>query len=158
MSGQSSWAQNGAHLGPTGPRWAPCWPHEPCYQGDQSSYNRGIPLAITVYWLYICVMCPWTLSSMNTWWRHQMETFPPSLALYEGNLLVTDGFPPKASDAEFWCLFDLRLNKRFSKHSIRRWFDMPSCPLWHHCNERICTLMKLCARNIVFIPVMLSSC
>ena len=21
------------HLGPTGPRWAPCWPHEPCYPG-----------------------------------------------------------------------------------------------------------------------------
>ena len=24
-------AQHGAHLGPTGPRWAPCWPHAPCY-------------------------------------------------------------------------------------------------------------------------------
>ena len=21
------------YLGPTGPRWAPCWPHEPCYLG-----------------------------------------------------------------------------------------------------------------------------
>ena len=30
---QSSWGQHGAHLGPDGPRWAPCWPHEPCYQG-----------------------------------------------------------------------------------------------------------------------------
>ena len=34
------WLQNipdskvhGAHLGPTGPRWAPCWPHELCYLG-----------------------------------------------------------------------------------------------------------------------------
>ena len=26
-------ANTGAHLGPTGPRRAPCWPHEPCYQG-----------------------------------------------------------------------------------------------------------------------------
>ena len=25
--------QHGAHLGPTRPRWAPCWPHEPCYLG-----------------------------------------------------------------------------------------------------------------------------
>ena len=25
--------QHGAHLGPVGPRWALCWPHEPCYQG-----------------------------------------------------------------------------------------------------------------------------
>ena len=22
----STWGQHGAHLGPTGPRWAPCWP------------------------------------------------------------------------------------------------------------------------------------
>ena len=29
---QSSWGQHGAHLGPVGPRWAPCWPHEPWYQ------------------------------------------------------------------------------------------------------------------------------
>ena len=24
---------HGAHMGTTGPRWAPRWPHEPCYQG-----------------------------------------------------------------------------------------------------------------------------
>ena len=23
---------HGAHLGPVGPRWALCWPHEPCYR------------------------------------------------------------------------------------------------------------------------------
>ena len=31
---QSSWGQHGAHLGPVGPRWAPCWSHEPCKQGS----------------------------------------------------------------------------------------------------------------------------
>ena len=31
---QISWGQHGAHLGPVDPRWAPCWPHEPCYQGS----------------------------------------------------------------------------------------------------------------------------
>ena len=30
---QGSWGQHGAHLGPTGPKWAPCWPHELCYLG-----------------------------------------------------------------------------------------------------------------------------
>ena len=30
---QGSWGQHGAHLGPTRPRWAPCWPHELCYLG-----------------------------------------------------------------------------------------------------------------------------
>ena len=29
----SSWGKHGAHLGPVGPSWAPCWPHEPCCQG-----------------------------------------------------------------------------------------------------------------------------
>ena len=24
---------HGANMGPVGPRWALCWPHEPCYQG-----------------------------------------------------------------------------------------------------------------------------
>ena len=27
-----------AHLGPVGPRWAPCWSHEPCYQGIYLSH------------------------------------------------------------------------------------------------------------------------
>ena len=31
---QSSWDQHWAHLGPVGPIWAQCWPHEPCYQGS----------------------------------------------------------------------------------------------------------------------------
>ena len=29
----SSWGQYGAHLGPTGPRWATCLPNELCFQG-----------------------------------------------------------------------------------------------------------------------------
>ena len=36
---QSSRGQHGAHLGPVGPRWAPYWPHEPCYQGTPSSVS-----------------------------------------------------------------------------------------------------------------------
>ena len=40
----------------------------------------------------------------------------------------------KASDAEFDVFFGLRLNKRLSKHSKRRWFDTPFCPLWRHSN------------------------
>ena len=33
---QGSWGQHGAHLGPKGPSWAACWPHEPCYLGYHS--------------------------------------------------------------------------------------------------------------------------
>ena len=44
----------------------------------------------------------------------------------------------KASDAELWFFFfDLRLYKRFSKQSWGWWFEMLSCPLWHHCNVKV---------------------
>ena len=33
---QGPWGQHGAHLGPTGPRWTPCWPQELCYLGRRS--------------------------------------------------------------------------------------------------------------------------
>ena len=32
--------------------------------------------------------------------------------------------------------FYQRPNKWLSKPSRRRWFETPSCSLWHHCNER----------------------
>ena len=41
----------------------------------------------------------------------------------------------KASDAESWCFFDLRLNNRLSKQSRRRWFETQSRLLWSHCND-----------------------
>ena len=40
----------------------------------------------------------------------------------------------KASDAELWCFFDLRPNKRLRKQSRGWWFETPSRPLWRHCN------------------------
>ena len=39
---QGSRGQHGADLSPVGPRWAPCWPHEPCYQGHHSSLALGL--------------------------------------------------------------------------------------------------------------------
>ena len=44
---QGLWGQNGAKLGPTGPSWAPCWPHEPCYlesaeAGDSKGVNKTV--------------------------------------------------------------------------------------------------------------------
>ena len=41
---QSSWGQRGAHLGPVGPMWAPCWPHEPRYQVPQQN-NDSLKLS-----------------------------------------------------------------------------------------------------------------
>ena len=42
-----------AHLGPVGPRWAPCWPHEPCYQG----MPLGVTLLLSYYELAYNIAC-----------------------------------------------------------------------------------------------------
>ena len=34
---------HGAHLGPTGPRWAPCWSYELCYLGTYWTSQSIIP-------------------------------------------------------------------------------------------------------------------
>ena len=40
----------------------------------------------------------------------------------------------KASDAELWRFFYLRLNKRLSKQSWGWWLETPLLPLWRKCN------------------------
>ena len=35
-----------AHLGPTGPRWAPCWPNDPCYLGITVKFRTYTCIAI----------------------------------------------------------------------------------------------------------------
>ena len=40
----------------------------------------------------------------------------------------------RASDAELWCFFHLRLDIRLSKQSWGWWFETLSCSLWRHCN------------------------
>ena len=44
----------------------------------------------------------------------------------------------EASDAELWCCFDLRPNKRLSKQWWGWWFETLSSPLWRHCNAEKC--------------------
>ena len=59
-----------AHLGPTGPRWAPCWPHESCYLGSITEfdfdvliqYYLSIPLSLILrpipsQFIFLFVIC-----------------------------------------------------------------------------------------------------
>ena len=71
-----------------------------------------------------------------TWWRNEMEIFFALLAICAGNSPVTGEFPAQRPvTRSFDVFFNLRLNKRLSKQSWCRWFVMPSCPIWRHCNE-----------------------
>ena len=59
------------------------------------------------------------------------------LALCAVNSPIIGEFPSQRPvTRSFDVFFDLRLNKRLSKHSRHRWFDTPSCSLWRQCNER----------------------
>ena len=70
------------------------------------------------------------------WWRHLMESFSALLALCEGNSSVAGEFPSQSPvTRSFDVFFDLRLNKRFSKQSKRRWFETSQCSLWRQCNS-----------------------
>ena len=71
--------------------------------------------------------------------RHQMETF---------SALLAGEFP--AQRLSFDVFFDLRLNKRLSKHSWGWWFETQSSSLWRHCNDAILTSM-LCVSEVHII-------
>ena len=72
----------------------------------------------------------------KSWWRHQMETFSALLAICAANSPVTGEFPAQRPVTRgFVIFFDLRLNKRLSKQPWGWWFEMPSRPLWRHCND-----------------------
>ena len=64
------------------------------------------------------------------------ETFSASLTLLAANSSVTGEFPPlRPVTRSFDVFFDLRLNKRLSKQSRRRWFETKSRSLWRHYND-----------------------
>ena len=70
------------------------------------------------------------------WWRHEMEKFSALLALCAGNAPVTvELSSQRPVTRSFDVFFDLRMNKWLSKQSWGWWFEMPSCPLWRHCNS-----------------------
>ena len=69
------------------------------------------------------------MTSMDSWWRHQMETYSALLALCAGNSPITGKFPiQRPVTRSFDVSFNLRLNKRLSKQSWGCWFETsPLC-------------------------------
>ena len=101
------------------------------YSGNALLLSQITAISIQIRYLYRIQGHQMFKSS----WHHQMETFSAFLALCEGNSQVTGEFPSQRPVTQsFEVLFDLRLNKRLSKQSRRRWFETPSPPLWRHCN------------------------
>ena len=98
-------------------------------------YNK-ITLCQTAHWLISSRVAVGAIREWLAWWRHQMEKFTEKLlTLWAGNSAVPGEFPiQRTVTRSFDVFFDLRLIKRLSKHSRRRWFKTPSRSLWRHRN------------------------
>ena len=84
----------------------------------------------------------WGMLLLDTWWRHQMETFSALLALCAGNSPGTGEFPSQRPvTRSFDVFFDMCLNKQLSKQSWGWWFETLSRSLWRHCNENAAILI-----------------
>ena len=78
-----------------------------------------------------------TLSAVGvqSWWRHQMETFSALLAICAGNSPVPGEFPTQRPvTRSFVFFFDLRRIKGLNKQSWGWWSETRSRPLWRHSN------------------------
>ena len=66
------------------------------------------------------------------WWRRQMETFSALLAICAVNSPITGDFHTQRPVMR---CFDVFLYLRLSKQSWGSLFEIPSRPLWRHCNK-----------------------
>ena len=119
--------------------WTNCW---------TNTWVAGDMRAMTFMWHRCNATCTSNvdggihLISVNSWWRHQMETFSALLAICARNSPVTGKFPSQSAVLRsFAVFFDLRLNKRLREQSWGWWFETPSHSLWRHCNG---TLLAWC--------------
>ena len=84
---------------------------------------------------FIWSIFTWVDRWNDSWWRHQMETFSALLAICAGNSPVPGEFPTQRPvTRSFDVYFDLRPDKRLSKHSWGWWFETLSHSLWRHRN------------------------
>ena len=106
------------------------------YTTDQ---DRILHIPMQYICLGMCEIALWSVqsSSMMTPWNGNIfRVTGPLCGEFTGHRWIP---LTKASDAELcWFLYVPRLNKRFSKHSRRRWFKTPSRSLWRHCNVNCC--------------------
>ena len=96
----------------------------------------GLGVCLFADGFYSCIMYYRFCLCINTWWRHQMETFSALLAICAGNSPVPGEFPTQRPvTRSFDVYFDLRSDKRLSKQSWGWWFETLSHSLWRHRND-----------------------
>ena len=113
-----------------------------CYFQSSNHISLFISVAphVSKYWRLDCLLNRFfKLATKNTF---MMTSSNGNILSVAGHLCGEFTGPrwiprTKASDAELWCFFYLRLNKRLSKQSWGWWFETLSHPLWRHCNAEV---------------------
>ena len=85
------------------------------------------PVHLTIHFHWYADDCPYRNDVIK--WKLFRVT-GPLCGEYTGHRWIP---LTKASDVRFDVFFDMRLNKRLSKQSRRRWFGTPLRSLWRHC-------------------------
>ena len=109
-----------------------------CYKIEHYGiYATGLDWCIIGFIQQVYGNGDWRLLGMTfARWHHELETFSVLLALCEGHPPVTAGFPSQRPVTRgFNVFFDLRLDRRLSKQSRRRGFEMPLRSWWRHCTD-----------------------
>ena len=71
----------------------------------------------------------------TSWWRHQIEAYFRVTGHFCGDFTGPGEFPAQRPvTRSFGVFFDLRPNKRLSKHWWGWWFETSSSPFWRYCN------------------------
>ena len=134
----------------------------------RSLIYSGFSLYVSIIYDALNVLRRTPMTSLDTGWSHPspVHSYPLSngcearhgqdmMTSSNGNIFRVTGHlcgeftgprwipHTKASDAELWCFFDLRPNKRLSKQPWCWWFATPSWSLWRQCNVRSSLMMCL---------------
>ena len=103
--------------------------------------------------------------ALKTGWRYKMSPWlmitssngniSALLAICAGNSPGTDEFPAyRPVTRSFDVFFDLRLNKRLSKHSWGWLFETLPCPLWRHIMVGVALLSRYTAGLIILLIIL----
>ena len=126
-------------------RWANSWASNR-YAGGLKRYRAHYDVTV-MYAQYSPKYAQWISRSLPDGLRYGVVRGYHMMTSSNGNIFRVTGLlwgeftghrwipTTKASNAELWCFFGVRLNKRLSKQPRHRWFETPLCSLWHHCND-----------------------
>ena len=133
---QGSCDQHGAHLGPTGPWWAPCWSHELCYLGSFT-----IHIDINIHVPRVEKVCQAVLFT-----RHSSSNF--HLTAWGNRLISLTDIAPLVT-SKIICTFGMYINYQtgWNTKTLMHFMGLPKCLV------RNIHMSSICALSIIMVNI-----